>query len=445
MSADFLGKKKILPLIITLSLPAIVGMLVVSLYNIVDAIFLGHSVGPLAIGALAIAFPIQLLVGAIAQAIGIGSASIVSRKLGEKKYEIASDTIGIAFTSIFVLSLATTIFSNIFLTPMLLFFGATKTILPYAREYIFYVSFGFILISLSMTAGALIRAEGKVAFVMYGMIFGTILNIILAPLFIFYFKMGVKGAAIATVISQFCSLIYFLSYYLRKKSVLAIGIKNFKIKFNTLGDIILLGMPNLINMGGMSILIVIVNRILGGYGGDLAISTYCIISRLYSIIIMPMIGIIQGFQPIAGYNYGAANYGRLKQALMNGIFLSSLVAAVGFAVIMLAPHYLVSMFTSDSVLISSGARALKISVLCLLIIGIQTIGAAYFQAIGKKLTSLLLGLLRQFIFLVPFVLILPYFFGVDGVWFAFPFADFFATLVTIIFLTFELKSLALTK
>lgn len=445
MDADFLGTQKTLPLIMKLAFPATVGMLVIALYNVVDAIFLGHSVGPAAIAALSIAFPIQLLIAAIAQAVGIGAASIVSRKLGEKKYEIASSAIGTAFACITVFSLVATLLSDILLNPMLLFFGATNDILPYAKEYVFYISFGFPLFSLFMVACGAIMSEGKIVFVTYGMILSAILNVILASIFIFYLRMGIKGAATATVVSQFCSLIYFLSFYTRRKSALSICINNFKIKLDLLGEIIFLGLPNFISMCGMSILMVIVNRALGEYGGGMAISSYSIINRLYSMIIMPIIGILQAFQPIAGYNFGAANYKRVKEVLMGGMFLSSVVAAAGFVTIMAIPKFLMSMFTSDPVLISSSARALKISVLCMLVVGVQMIGAAYFQAVGKKISSLILGLLRQVIFLIPLVIIFPRFFGIDGVWFAFPFADFFATLVTIIFLMFELKHLALKQ
>ena len=325
--------------------------------------------------------------------------------------------------------------------PVLVAFGATEEILPYAMSYMMYITVGFFFLSLTMSASGLLRAEGGAKYVMIGMIIGTVMNIILDPVFIFVFDMGIKGAAIATIISQFFSAVYFSGFYIRKNTILTLQAHHFKMKLNILTDAVCLGMPNFIQMAGMSLLILIINRTLGIYGGYLAISTYGMINRIFNLIILPIIGIVQGFQPIAGFNYGAGDFQRVKDVLKMAIIMVIIIGSSGFCLMMFGAELLMRMFTTDKELIVSSARALRIFVLCVPVLGVQIIGAAYFQSIGKKASSVFLSLLRQFILLIPLVLLLPCYFGVDGVWISFPIADFSATVITFIVLYCKLKHL----
>ena len=438
---DFLGRDAIFPLILKMGVPAAIGMLVNALYNVVDTIFVGHGVGPLAIAALSIVFPLQMIVSAVAQTLGVGTASIVSRRLGEKRPGDAAAAIGTAYTAVMLVTAALVAVVLLRTRPILTFFGASETIMPYALSYTRIVASGFFFFSLSMCASNLVRSEGNAKASMVGMMMGAGLNTILDPIFIFGFKMGVEGAAIATVISQVVSCAYLFSLYLRKKSHVPLKARDFRVKPAILGEATLLGAPAFIQSAGMSILALIINNSLGHYGGDLAITTYGMNQKILTIVIMPILGIVQGFQPIAGYNYGAKHYGRVKQSLKTATFTALAISLVGYAFMMLAPRLAIGMFTSDETLLASSARVLRIMVLFIPFAAVQITGSTYFQAVGKGTQSLLLGLSRQFILLIPIVVLLPMFIGVDGVWMAFPIADSISTALTATLLSREIRRL----
>ncbi|MFZ2781930.1 MAG: MATE family efflux transporter [Rectinemataceae bacterium] len=437
----YLERERIFPLLIKIGLPAAVGMTVNALYNVVDTIFVGQSVGPLAIAALSIVFPIQMIVSALAQAIGVGTASIISRRLGEKRPDEAAAAAGTAYAAVTGVTLILVIALFAFMRPILSFFGASAETMPYAMEYTGIVGAGFFFFSLSMCASSLIRAEGNTRAAMVGMVIGALLNVVLDPLFIFGFGMGVKGAAIATVISQIASCAYLFSLYARGKVVVSFRRAQLRIRGDILGPAIALGTPSFIHSAGMSLIMLLVNTTLGRYGGDGAITTYGMVNKLNSLVIMPVLGIVQGFQPIAGYNYGAKRYDRVKASLRTTLATAFGLSLAGYAFMMLLPRVGMSFFTRDPVLIESSARVLRIVVMFVPVASIQITGSTYFQAIGKSAEALVLGMSRQFLLLVPFILILPRFFGVEGVWMAYPLADIIATSITLVLLLRDMRKM----
>jgi len=438
---EFLGHDAIFPLLLKMGIPAAIGMLVNALYNVVDTIFVGQGVGPLAIAALSIAFPIQMIVSAVAQGLGVGTASIVSRRLGERRTEDAAVAIGTAYTAVLLVTALLIALLFAFMRPILAFFGASDAVMPLALEYTGIVAAGFFFFSMSMCASNLVRAEGNAKASMFGMLIGALLNTVLDPIFIFGFGLGVKGAAIATVISQMVSCAYLFSIYFRGKSHVPIKRSHLRIRPRVLGDSAILGTPAFIQSAGMSLLALIINNSLGHYGGDNAITTYGMTHKVLMIIIMPILGIVQGFQPIAGYNYGARNFGRVRASLRTALLTSFTVSLAGYAIMMLAPRFAVSLFLNDPVLIASSARVLRIMALFIPLAAIQITGSVYFQAVGKRGESFLLGLSRQYLILIPIIVVLPRFIGVDGVWFAFPLADLIASSLTITLLVREVRRL----
>ncbi len=441
----FLGTEKIFPLLIKMSLPSAIGMITNALYNIVDTIFVGHGVGPLAIAALAVVFPLQMIVSSFAQALGVGAASIASRRLGEKRPEAAAQAAGTAYSAVMVVTLIFVVIVFLFMKPILVLFGASEIILPYAMEYTSIVAAGFFFFSMSMCASTLVRAEGNAKTSMIGMIIGGVTNMILDPVFIFGFGMGVKGAAIATVISQIVSCAYLLMFYLKGRTSLLLKPANFLINWPCLRESSILGIPAFVQSAGLSILALIINNTLGRYGGDDAITIYGMIFRLNSIIILPVIGVAQGFQPIAGYNYGARSFDRVRVSLRVAIFTAFCVAFCGFLIMMTIPSICLKLFISDNRLITEGSRVLRIMALFIPLAGVQITGSTFFQAIGKPTESFILGLSRQFFILIPLVVLLSRLFGVDGVWMSYPMADFLSTTLTLILLIREIHHTGIYK
>jgi putative MATE family efflux protein len=439
--SSFLGTEKLFPLLIRLSVPTIIGMMVAALYNITDTIFVGRGVGPMAIAGLSIAFPIQMIAQGLALMIATGAASIISRRLGEKKPEEASRTFGTAVSALILGGIILTLLISLFLKPILKVFGSSESILPYATAYMKTIVWGFTFFGMSMGANSLIRAEGNARTAMNCMLIGLILNMALDPLMIFVFHMGIRGAAIATIISQFFSFLWAFQFYAEKKSILILKRKYFRIKGSLLKEMSILGFPNFVQSTGTSILALVVITTAGRLGGDLAVSTYGIMQRLLSFIFMPMVGIAMGFQPIAGYNYGAKLYQRVKSVLFLAIISGTAIALFFYLIVRLNPDLLVGLFTTDTELIQKSVQALKIMSLLMPIISIQIVSATYFQAVGKGTISLLLGTSRTFLFLIPATIILPRIFGLNGVWAAFPTADFLSILVTVTAILFEIKNL----
>jgi putative MATE family efflux protein len=437
----FLGEEPIWALLRRLSVPAVIGMLVNALYNFVDTIFVGQGVGPLAIAALSIAFPIQMLIGAFAQMFGVGSASIISRRLGENRDSEAASAAGTALTAAVLFAVVITFLGLLLINPILSIFGATEQILPYAHEYFSVILIGAVFITVAMVSNNIIRAEGKAKTAMFIMIIGAGLNLVLDPIFIFALGMGVRGAATATVISQAASAFVAVRFFVRRQSMLPLRLRSFIINFRDLAETAALGFSVFVRQSGTSIMALTVNNMLRIHGGDMAIAAYGMITRLMMFLFMPIFGIVQGFQPIAGYNYGARRMDRVKEVVWKAIIVATLFSLLGFALIMGFPRYILSIFTTDEAALSIAVPALRTILMLIPLLGLQVVGATFFQSIGKAVPAFLLGLSRQFILLIPLLLILPGFFGLAGVWYAFPIADSISAAITALWLLAGLRKM----
>lgn len=437
-----MGEEKILKLIIKFSLPAIIGMLVNALYNIVDRIFIGNGVNTDAIAGAAIGFPIMLIMMAFNMLIGLGANSLVAIRLGEQKKDEAEQIMGNAFVLLVSLSLIITVLGLLFLDPLLKLFGASKVVLPYAKEYMRIILFGSVFQSIGMGMNNFIRSEGNPRIAMYTMLIGALLNIILDPLFIFVFKWGIAGAAYATIISLAVSAAWVLYHFIYGNSVLKLHVNNFKLNTILIGKIVAIGAAPFMMQFAASILNAIMNRSLAVYGGDVAVAAMSAVMGITMLFLMPIFGISQGVQPIIGYNYGAQKYDRVKEALKLGIAAATIVVILGSIVTRLFPVQLISIFNSkDAALIAFGTHALKVFLIFMPVIGFQIISSNYFQAVGKPIQAGLLSLSRQVLILIPAMLILPRFFGVEGVLYAGPLSDLVSSVITGLFLYFELKHL----
>lgn len=438
--SHMLENEKIGKLLLKLSLPAAVGMIVNSLYNIIDTVFIGRGIGYLAIGGLTVAFPIQMLIMSLAQMIGIGAASAISRSLGAKDIERANHTAGNSFLAVGILGLFICILGLIFVDPILRIFGATDILLPYAREYIQIILIGSTYFSFVMSTNNLIRAEGNAKTAMFTMVIGAILNIFLDYIFIFPLNMGIRGAALATILSQFVSLIYVLVYMYSGKSSLRVKLYHLKPDLSILYEIFAVGLPAFARQVGGSFVAIILNRSLIFYGGELAISVFGVINRVMMFLFMPLMGISQGMQPIAGYNYGAGRIDRVNEVVRLSIIATTVFATIGTLIGELFPHFIIGLFSDEQELIKSGAYAVRIVISLVPLIGAQLVGSTLFQALGKALPSLILSLLRQVILLIPLVLIIPriYNLGLLGIWLAIPLTDLLSIAITVMLLKREM-------
>ncbi len=437
-----LGEEKVSKLLMKFSIPAVVGMMVNAVYNLVDRIFIGNAVGSLGIAGTTIGFPVMMVIMAFGMLIGIGATSLISIRLGEQKKEEAELIAGNAMVLLIAISVLISAVGLLFITPILTAFGASGAVLPFARDYMRIILWGTVFSSIGFGMNNFIRAEGNPRIAMYTMLLGAALNTILDPIFLFVFKWGMSGAAYATILSQAVSAAWVLYYFLGGRSQLKLRLKNLKIKLPTVGQIMALGAPPFVMQIAAGVLGVIMNRSLFTYGGDLAVSGMGVVMSVMMVLLMPVIGISQGVQPIIGYNYGAQKFDRVKEALKQGIMVATIIVCIGFLVTRLIPEQLVAMFNrEDQELIKFGAHALRVFFIFLPIIGFQIISANYFQAVGKPKHSAFLSLSRQVLVLIPALLILPRFFALDGVLMAGPLADLASSILTGIWLYKELKNL----
>ncbi len=425
-----LGSKRIGPLLAKLAIPTTIGMLANSLYNIVDTIFIGRGVGTLAIAGIGIVFPIQIIIMAIAQLFGMGAASMVSRNLGKKDYERASNIVGNSFIASFIFGTFAAIMVFTLLNPILRVFGATENILPFARDYLSIVTFGFIFFPFLVSTNNLVRAEGDARYAMTVMLVAIGVNIILDPIFIFGLNMGIKGAAYATIIAQFCGFLYIILYYILGKSSLNIRRVHFRMKWRIIKEMVSLGFASFIRQVSMSFLIIVVNNSLRAYGGDITIAVFSVVNRVVMFATMPLIGTVAGVQPMIGFNYGANNMGRVRESLKTSVLSTVTIGAVFFILFMAIPSKIINLFSTDVELINNGVFPLRMIMLLFPFIGFQIIGAAFFQSIGKASPSIVLSLIRQVLFLIPLILLLPLLLGINGIWIAFPIADLLAIIIT---------------
>jgi putative MATE family efflux protein len=440
--SDMLARERVGRLLWKLSIPAIIGMMVHGLYNIVDTFFVGRFAGTLAIGGIAIAFPVQMIIMGVGMTIGIGGASVLSRRMGERDKEGASLALG----NMILLSLATGLLGLIigiaFMDPLLRLFGANDALMPTARDYLLVVLIGSPMFTFSMVASSSARAEGNAKVAMNTMLIGAILNIILDPIFIVVLNMGVRGAAVATVLSVTASCIFLLHYYLWSgKSEITFQLHHMKLKPAMVGEIFAIGSSDFARTAAMSLTSAIFNNILRELGGELSIATFGIIFRVMSFVFMPMMGVAQGAQPILGFNYGSLQFNRVKKSFGLAIKATTIFALVGFIIFLLFPGPILRIFSTDEELISMGTTATRWLVLGLPLVGYQHIGTSLFQAIGKAKPAVFLALSRQVLFLIPLVVILSRMLGLQGVWLSFPASDLVSFIVTYMMVTIEMRRL----
>ncbi len=437
-----LGTEDIKKLMVRLSLPATIGMIVNALYNLVDTIFVGRGVGYLGIAGLSIALPIQMVIMAFAFMVGIGASSAISRNLGANNLERADKIAGNSFVLVVIIVSIIVALGYTFMEPLLRFFGATETILPYSRDYMQIIFGGSIFFAFAMSSNNIIRSEGNAKVAMFSMIIGTGLNIILDPILIFGFDMGIKGAAWATVISQFASFLYVVYYFISGKSSIKLEPHHLKLEMNIISEILIVGLPAFTRQITGSVLAVIMNNSLGYYGGDVAITVYGVINRVMMFLMMPLFGVVQGMQPIVGYNYGAKAYTRVKETIKLSIITTVLYSSVAWMITQFFPGFIISVFTTEPEVRTLGITAVRIIFMVIPIIGVQIISGALFQALGKAKPAFILSVLRQLIILIPLVLILPRMgFGLVGIFVAFPISDIISTIVSGFILKHEMDKM----
>jgi putative MATE family efflux protein len=418
-------------------------MIANALYNLVDTIFVGRGVGSLAIGALAITFPLQILIVAIAQTVGLGAGSAVSRSLGAGEVDRAKYVVGNSFFCIIVLSLTVSTIGLTFTEQILIFFGATQSILPYARDYIVVILWGLTFFSFAISSNNLIRAEGNARVAMVSMLIGAILNMILDPIYIFVFNLGIKGAALATITAQFCSFLYILRYIYGKETSLKIELRHLNPYFSIIKEILIVGLPSFARLSSGSISTLLVNQSLRFYGGDLAIIILGVIIKITRFLFMPMFGVVQGMQPIAGYNYGARQYSRVFEVLKLTIKVLLILSSSLCLPMIIWPAKVISIFTNDIQVIQTGIPVMRLMLFSIPVLSIQITGATLFQALGKARPAIVFSLLRRVLLFIPLIIILPRFtqLGLLGVWLSYPIADIFSAIITWFFLRNEIQKI----
>lgn len=422
------------------SLPAIIGVLVNALYNIVSRIFVGRGVGSIAIAAITVALPIMTILFAVAMLIGIGATALISIRLGEQKMEEVERIAGSAALLLILLPLLLSGIYLLFSDSILRLFGASSEVLPYARDYIHIIMMGAAPGVFSYGVNNFIRAEGNPRFAMFTQIIGAVTNIVLNYVFIFVLGWGIKGSAWATIIGQTVSAIWVLSYFYTGRSMIKLRLKNLKLQMPVIVKITTIGFAPFAMQIANSIQQTILNKTLMIYGGDLALAALGIVMSITFLLIMPIVGVSQGTQPLIGFNYGARLFGRVKETLIKGIIAGMAIASVGYIVILTLAPQIVGLFSKDDIALTQlTVHALVTFLAVLPIIGFQIVGANYFQAVGKPVHSTILSLSRQVLIFIPLLLILPNHYGIEGVWITAPIADVLAVMLTAAFLLFELK------
>lgn len=440
-----LGEVKVAKLLLKFSIPAIIAMLVNALYNVIDRIFVGNSVGPLGIAGITIGFPIMLVMMAFGMLIGIGANSLVSIRLGEGKKDEAELILGNAMILMIVTAVVETVIGLTFLRPLLKVFGASAEVLPFAQAYMQIILVGAIFQNLSFGMNNFIRGEGNPKVAMLTMLIGVAINSVLCYLFIFVFGMGIRGSALATVIAWSISAAWVLHYFLFGQSTLKIRKRNLKLKKKVIGGIVALGSAPFALQMAASLVNTVMNKSLGHYGGDLAISGMGIVMSVLNLVMMPVIGINQGAQPIIGYNYGAKKPERVRETLRFAIAGATTIVCLGFVMVQVFPRQIIGLFSSsDPELLKIGVYFIRSYLIFLPLVGFQVVSSGYFQAVGKPKQSAFLTLSRQLIFLIPALLILPHFFKLHGVVMAGPTADFASSLLTAFWITREIRRLGTT-
>ena len=436
-----LGTEPIRKLIFRLATPSIVSLGVLAFYNVVDAIFVGHGAGTLAIAGIGVAFPILLLIIGIGQLVGVGGASLLSRALGQKNKALAEKTLGNTITLGVIVSALIAVLGLLNRVRLAVFAGATSEILPHALSYVSVILGGAFTIVMASIFASTVRAQGDAARATVPLIVGGVLNIGLDPIFIFGLRLGVAGAAWATVISSGAGVVYYVYNMLRRNANVRLHLRSFALSARTAGAILSVGAASFVGIFAASVSTVVINRALGAVGGHLSIAIFSVVNRIVMFSRMPVFGVVDGAQPIYGYNYGAKNYRRVIATIRYALASAMTLAGIFWALFLLVPRGFLSVFSPDPLLLSDGAGALRIIVMVIPLLALQAVVGGLYQALGHAGRALAVSLLRDMVLIIPGVLILSAIFKTTGVWMAFPIADFASAVVVTPLLVHQIRKL----
>ena len=434
-----LGQKPVGQLLWQYALPAIVAMVASSLYNIIDRSVIGQVVGPEAIAGLGITFPFMNLGAAFGAAVGVGASTCISVKLGQRDYQTAQHLLGNTVTLNTIVGFLFMAISLIFLDPILRFFGASDATLPYAREFMQVILLGNMVTHMYFGMNAVLRAAGKPRHAMYATLFTVGCNIVLVIAFVWWFRWGIRGAALATVLSQSLALCWQMWILSDKRELLHLKRGIYKLKADLVRNIIAIGVSPFLMQSTSCVIVIFMNNQFVRYGGDMAVGAYSIANSMVMVFFMFVMGVTQGMQPIVGYNYGAQKYDRMMRCLWLAITVATGILLVGWALSMLFPREMARIFTTDPVLLEMSARGIVLDMLVFFVVGSQATITNFFQCIGKVKISIFLSLARQLIFLLPMAYVFPLFWDLDGVWYAMPASDFIAFAFTIPILMWHIR------
>ena len=438
-----LGTDRMLPLVFRMALPAVAAQFVNLLYNIVDRIYIGHipGIGTEALAGVGVTTSIVILISSFSSIVGAGGAPLAAMALGQGDRERAGRILGNGFMMLILFTIITSLIAYIFMEPILLLTGASERTLPFAEDYLSVYLLGTLFVEISTGLNTFINSQGRPAIAMWSVVIGALLNIILDPIFIFWFDMGIRGAAIATVISMLLGTLFVMYHFVQKKSIVRFRRGTFGLERNVVWNILTIGIsPFAMQLTG-SLVVVIQNAALKQYGGDLALGANGIITSVTMLIVMLIIGIAQGMQPIVGFNYGAGQFRRVQETLRLVIITSTVIMGIGCVANVAFPEWIASAFTRDADLLAVTANGLRITLLVFIVVGSQISISQFFQSIGIAWKAIFLSLSRQLLFLVPAILLFSRVWGLDGVWYAAPFSDFVAAVTAWIFLWQHVKNM----
>ena len=436
-----LGIKPVGQLLTQYALPAIVAMTASSLYNIIDRAMIGQVVGPEAIAGLGITFPLMNLGAAFGAAVGVGASTCISVKLGQRDYKTAENLLGNTVTLNLIVGFLFMAICLLFLNPILRFFGASDATLPYAREFMVVILLGNMVTHMYFGMNAVLRAAGKPRQAMYATLFTVGMNIVLVVAFVWWLRWGIRGAALATITSQSMALCWQMKQFSNQKELLHLKRGIYKLKATLVRNIIAIGISPFLMNATACVVVIFMNNQFVRYGGDMAVGAYSIANSIAMVFFMFVMGMIQGMQPIVGYNYGAEHYNRMFRCLWMTIAVATGILLVGWSLSMTFPNNIARIFTTDASLIELAGRGIRLNMLVFFVVGSQAVITNFFQCIGKVKISIFLSLSRQLILLIPMAYVLPFFIGLDGVWYSMALSDFGSFAMTIPVLMWYMKKL----
>ena len=434
-----LGTENVGKLLTQFAVPAIIATTASALYNITDSIFIGHGVGPLALGGLAITFPLMNLAAAFGSLVGVGASTLLSIRMGQKDYESANTILGNVFVLNLIMGISFSIVMLIFLEPLLIFFGARNEILEYAYKFMIIILSGNVVTHMYFGLNALLRASGNPRKAMMATIYSVLINLALNPLFIFGFHWGIRGSAAATVISQIIVLSWQIQLFSDKNYFIHLKKGIYKLRKNIVVDSLSIGLSPFLMNAAATLIVILINQQLLKHGEDLAVSAYGIVNRISTFFVMIVLGLNQGMQPIAGYNYGAKLYPRVIAVLKKTVLFATIVMTAGFIIVELFPRQAASIFTNENHLIDIAVPGLRWVFAFYPLIGFQMVSSTFFQSIGKPNKAIILSMVRQVLLLIPFLLIFPRLWGVNGVWVSISISDILSVILATVLITIELK------